>query len=108
MLVKFTISVEYYFSALHDRVLHEGHMQQQQATDSNKKNNSSFFILLSILPLVSCTAAAAAMRTIEMRGRAAMLLFPFFKTIDLSNCCQDSSLGGVVYTCSCNALRVLA
>ena len=44
----------------------------------------------------------------KRREEQLMLFSLFFKTIDLSNCCQDSSLGGAVYTCSCNVLRGLA
>ena len=64
----------------------------------------------SCLPPTMCHAQQLQLLWEQWKRREEqlMLFSLFFKTIDLSNCCQDSSLGGPVYTCSCIVLRGLA
>ena len=53
---------------------------QQQLLDRNQAIHFLFFSFSSpSSPHVSCTAAAAAMRTMEKKGRAAYALLPFFQ-----------------------------
>ena len=68
----------------------------KQQVDRNNRNISSLFhFSYPSSPQLICTAAAAAMRTMEKKGRAYAAL-SFFKTIDLSNCRQGNRLSGVV------------
>ena len=70
---------------------------------------SSFVIFLPILPpMFHAQQLQLLWEQWQRREEQLMLFSLFFKTIDLSNCCQYSSLGGAVYTCSCNVLRGLA